>query len=371
MDERGKSDNPVVPAKPPNKAGRPVAEVVEGRGLAEGNTDSSTRPGRSAGPGVSSGLDRVREVARRDKEARFTALLHHVDLGRLWAAYVAINPKAAPGVDRVTWEAYGQDLRANLEDLLRRVHSGAYRASPSRRVYIPKPDGRQRPVGRKNSDSRRDQGLRTIRRCSSYSGWSSACLPACSSSQALTRRPRTWRSWSCSSSSGCCAARPDVQVHPSRPGPAGGGKPPTSSAAVDVVVPGHAADAPALASRAGATQVDLPQHAQARPATARPRGGHAGAAHGEGEPALGLRQDLRGASQARHPGQRHHDQVAAATRRAGPGTAARRADLDAVPQSPGRGDRGLRLLHSGDDLAQDAVRLVFHPAQHQAGYGRR
>ena len=147
MNERGKSDNPVVPAKPPNNTGRPVAEVVEGRGLAEGNTDSSTRPGRSAGPGVPSGLDRVREVARRDKEARFTALLHHVDLARLWAAYVAINPKAAPGVDRVTWEAYGQDLRANLEDLLRRVHSGAYRASPSRRVYIPKPDGRQRPLG--------------------------------------------------------------------------------------------------------------------------------------------------------------------------------------------------------------------------------
>jgi RNA-directed DNA polymerase len=136
MDERGKSDNSVVPAKPPNKAGRPVAEVVEGRGLAEGNTDSSTRPGRSAGPGVSSGLDRVREVARKDKEARFTALLHHVDLPRLWAAYAAINPKAASGVDQVTWDAYGQNLRANLEDLLGRVHSGAYRASPSRRVYI-------------------------------------------------------------------------------------------------------------------------------------------------------------------------------------------------------------------------------------------
>ena len=147
MNERGKSDNLVVPAKPPNKAGEPVAEVVEGRGLAEGNTDSSTRPGRSAGPGVPSGLDRVREVARRDKEARFTALLHHVDLDRLWAAYAGINPKAAPGIDQVTWDAYGQDLRANLEDLLRRVHSGAYRASPSRRVYIPKPDGRQRPLG--------------------------------------------------------------------------------------------------------------------------------------------------------------------------------------------------------------------------------
>ena len=135
MNERGKSDNLVVPAKPPNNAGEPVAEVVEGRRLAEGNTDSSTRPGRSAGQGVPSGLDRVREVARRDKEARFTALLHHVDLDRLWAAYVAINPKAAPGADQVTWDAYGQDLRGNLEDLLRRVHSGAYRASPSRRVF--------------------------------------------------------------------------------------------------------------------------------------------------------------------------------------------------------------------------------------------
>ena len=147
MHERGKSDNPVVPVKPPNKAGGPAAEAVEGRGLAEGNMASSTRPGRSAGQGVPSGLGRVREVARRDQEARFTALLHHVDLARLWAAYVTINPKAAPGVDQVTWDAYGQNLRANLEDLLRRVRSGAYRASPSRRVYIPKPDGRQRPLG--------------------------------------------------------------------------------------------------------------------------------------------------------------------------------------------------------------------------------
>jgi group II intron reverse transcriptase/maturase len=89
----------------------------------------------------------VREAARKDKGARFTALLHHVDLSRLWAAYVAINPKASPGVDQVTWDAYGEDLRANLEDLLARVHSGAYRAKPSRRVYIPKADGRQRPLG--------------------------------------------------------------------------------------------------------------------------------------------------------------------------------------------------------------------------------
>ena len=87
------------------------------------------------------------EVARRDKEARFTALLHHVDLDRLRAAYWAISPKAAPGVDGVTWAAYGQDLEANLRDLHDRVHAGRYRARPSRRVYIPKADGRQRPLG--------------------------------------------------------------------------------------------------------------------------------------------------------------------------------------------------------------------------------
>ena len=84
---------------------------------------------------------------RKDKDAKFTALLHHIDLDRLKAAYLAINPKAAPGIDRVTWRSYEENLRENLEDLLQRVHSGAYRASPSRRVYIPKPDGRQRPLG--------------------------------------------------------------------------------------------------------------------------------------------------------------------------------------------------------------------------------
>jgi group II intron reverse transcriptase/maturase len=73
--------------------------------------------------------------------------LHHVDFARLWAAYQAIRPKAAPGVDGVTWVAYGRDLEANLRDLHARVHSGAYRASPSRRVYIPKTDGRLRPLG--------------------------------------------------------------------------------------------------------------------------------------------------------------------------------------------------------------------------------
>jgi group II intron reverse transcriptase/maturase len=147
MHEDGKSDSPVVPAKPPNKTGRPVAEVVEERGLAKGSTTDPTRPGHRAGSGVPSGLDRVRQVAREDREARFTALLHHVDLDRLRAAYRVIRPQAAPGIDGVTWRTYGEDLEANLRDLYARVHSGAYRAAPSRRVYIPKADGRQRPLG--------------------------------------------------------------------------------------------------------------------------------------------------------------------------------------------------------------------------------
>ncbi len=121
--------------------------MVEERGLAEGNMASKTRPGPRAGPDASSALDRVREVARKDKDARFTALLHHVDVSRLRSAYWAIRPQAAPGVDGVTWGAYGRDLEANLYDLHARVHAGRYRASPSRRVYIPKADGRLRPLG--------------------------------------------------------------------------------------------------------------------------------------------------------------------------------------------------------------------------------
>src|SRR5207245_3960099 len=112
-----------------------------------GNTACKTRPGHRAGSGGSNALGRVRQVAREDKKARFTALLHHVDLDRLRATYWAIRPNAAPGVDGVTWEAYGQGLEDNLRDLHQRVHTGRYRARPSRRAYIPKADGRQRPLG--------------------------------------------------------------------------------------------------------------------------------------------------------------------------------------------------------------------------------
>jgi group II intron reverse transcriptase/maturase len=147
MHDRGKSDRPVVPANPPNKAAEAAAEAGEGRGLPEGNTASEARPGRGAGLGVSSDLDRVRQVARKDRDVRFTALLHHVSVDRLREAYRAISPDAAAGVDGVTWRDYGLDLEANLRDLHARVHRGAYRARPSRRVFIPKPDGRLRPLG--------------------------------------------------------------------------------------------------------------------------------------------------------------------------------------------------------------------------------
>jgi hypothetical protein len=147
MHEGGKSDGPVVPAKPTNKVAIATAEPVEERGSTKGNTASKTRPGHRAGQDATSALDRVRQVAVRDKEARFTALLHHVDVDRLRDAYRAINPNAAPGVDTVTWAAYGQDLEDNLRGLHERLHAGRYRARPTRRVYIPKADGRLRPLG--------------------------------------------------------------------------------------------------------------------------------------------------------------------------------------------------------------------------------
>jgi group II intron reverse transcriptase/maturase len=133
--------------KPLNNAQGGAAEVVEGSGSAKGNAAGETRSGLSAGQSALSGLGRVRRVAETDKEARFTALLHHVDVERLRAAYFALEPKAAAGVDGVTWHDYGQDLEDNLKDLHQRVHRGSYRARPSRRVFIPKADGRLRPLG--------------------------------------------------------------------------------------------------------------------------------------------------------------------------------------------------------------------------------
>ena len=148
MDDEGKSDRPMVPTKRPNKAATAAAEGVEGRGLTEGNTAernaARTQRRDHAAP---SELDRVRERARRDRTAKFTALLHHITVDRLRVAYRRLRRDAAPGVDGVTWEQYGEQLEDNLLALHARLHRGTYRAKSSRRVYIPKADGRQRPLG--------------------------------------------------------------------------------------------------------------------------------------------------------------------------------------------------------------------------------
>ena len=146
MREARKSDRPVVPAKPPNKAPE-AAEGVEGRGLAKGNTarqNAARTPRRS--PALSE-LAGVRGVARRDRKARFTALFHHLTVERLRVAFRELNPRAAVGVDGVSWQQYGEKLEGNLAELHARLQRGAYRARPSRRAYIPKSDGRLRPLG--------------------------------------------------------------------------------------------------------------------------------------------------------------------------------------------------------------------------------
>ena len=148
MNDRRESDSRVVPAKPVNKAEESAAELVEGRRLDKGNTSQQTAcRTQSRDVSAASALERVRQVAAKDRAARFTALLHHVDVDRLRDAYRALSPKAAAGVDDETWESYGQNLEENLKDLHARVQRGAYRAKPSRRVYIPKADGRLRPLG--------------------------------------------------------------------------------------------------------------------------------------------------------------------------------------------------------------------------------
>ncbi|NIS81935.1 MAG: group II intron reverse transcriptase/maturase [Anaerolineales bacterium] len=150
MNERGKSDSPIVPGKLPNKgcgAPRP-AEGVEGRGLAEGNPIRQTRSRTQSRKDLQRALERIRQAARKEKRLVFTALWHHVyDLERLRESYYGLKRKAAPGVDGETWQHYGENLEENLLGLSQRLRRGAYRAKPVRRTYIPKGDGRQRPIG--------------------------------------------------------------------------------------------------------------------------------------------------------------------------------------------------------------------------------
>jgi RNA-directed DNA polymerase len=142
----GKSDSAIVAGKPTNNAERSAAEPVEPRAEAEGNA-SQQSTGRAQERGtVSQALERIRQAAKQRKKEKFTALLHHVSVDLLGEAFGDLRADAAPGVDALTWRDYEQNLERNLEDLHARVHRGAYRALPSRRVYIPKPDGGQRPL---------------------------------------------------------------------------------------------------------------------------------------------------------------------------------------------------------------------------------
>jgi RNA-directed DNA polymerase len=147
MHAGGESDEQVVPAKRSNNGKRSPAESVEGSCSTKGNTEEA-HTCRTQGRGhVSQGLEGVREAARRDKKQKFTALLHHVTIELLRDSYYSLKRKAAPGVDGVTWEQYGEGLEDRIRGLHDRIHRGAYRAQPSRRTYIPKADGRQRPLG--------------------------------------------------------------------------------------------------------------------------------------------------------------------------------------------------------------------------------
>ena len=150
-----KSDLAIVAEKPANKAkkstaeasaGEVAAEPVERRAGTKGNADQQSTHRTQSRASASQALERIRKVATERKKERFTTLFHHIDTDLLEEAFYELAQNAAPGVDRMTWKDYEADIERNLEDLHGRVHRGAYRALPSRRVYIPKPDGRQRPL---------------------------------------------------------------------------------------------------------------------------------------------------------------------------------------------------------------------------------
>jgi RNA-directed DNA polymerase len=146
MNGREKSDSGVVAGKPMNKAGKPAAEWGEPRPETKENAEQQSTHLAQNRARVPQALDRVRQAARQRKEERFTALLHHVSVDALRIAFYALKRRAAPGVDGVTWQDYEAELEPRLRDLHERVHRGAYRPQPSRRTFIPKADGKQRPL---------------------------------------------------------------------------------------------------------------------------------------------------------------------------------------------------------------------------------
>ena len=146
MHEHGKSAPAIVAVKPTNKAGRPATESVEPRAGTKGNAGRQSTYRTQSRAGVLQALERIRKAARERKKEGFTALFHHISIELLAEAFFELKKDAAAGVDRLRWRDYEADLERNIEDLQHRVQRGAYRALPSRRVYIRKPDGRQRPL---------------------------------------------------------------------------------------------------------------------------------------------------------------------------------------------------------------------------------
>ena len=147
MHGREKSDSAIRAKKPANRAGQPAAEWVEQRAGTEGNTGQPHTRRAQHRESVPQGLERVRQAAKARKKEKFTSLLHHVTVELLRESFYALKRKAAPGVDGLRWPDYEMELEDNLQDLHARVHRGAYRALPVRRRYIPKPGGKQRPLG--------------------------------------------------------------------------------------------------------------------------------------------------------------------------------------------------------------------------------
>src|SRR5271155_4272782 len=204
MHESKKSDLAVVAVKPRNKAGsNSAAEPAEPRAGTEGNVGQQSTRRTQIRARVPQALDRVRQAAKARKKERFTALLHHVDPDLLRLSFYGLKRKAAAGVDGVTWQDYEADLESNLQDLHSRVHRGAYRAQPSRRKYIPKPDGRQRPLGIASLEDKIVQGavvaILTPVYEAEFLGFSYGFRPGRSQHQALdalyvgmTRRKVNW-----------------------------------------------------------------------------------------------------------------------------------------------------------------------------------
>jgi RNA-directed DNA polymerase len=147
MSAKEKSDLPEVVEKRANKAASAAAELVERRGGAKENAELQSTVRTQSREAVSRAQARIREAVIRNKQDKLTALLHHINIDVLRASLFGLKKTAAPGVDEMTWTEYADHLEASLVSLHARVHTGAYRALPSRRKYIPKADGRQRPLG--------------------------------------------------------------------------------------------------------------------------------------------------------------------------------------------------------------------------------